>query len=101
MSWLDKLLLAQDRLSSNSLKKEVINLGKEACQVSATSIGLLAECSLGSIKIYIISLHRPRDYWPMPRNFKLKMDLGSAVQKTLLSICKSLLSDPAQKRGKP
>ena len=34
------------------MKEEVINLRKEACKVSATSIGLSAECSLGDVKIF-------------------------------------------------
>ena len=34
------------------IDKEVINLVKEACKVSATSIALSAECSLGDAKIF-------------------------------------------------
>ena len=34
------------------VKEEVINLRKEACKVSATSIGLPAECSLRDVKIF-------------------------------------------------
>ena len=34
------------------VKEEVINRRKEACKVSATSIGLPADCSLGNVKIF-------------------------------------------------
>lgn len=34
------------------VKEEVMNLRKEACKISATSIGLPAECSLGNVKIF-------------------------------------------------
>ena len=74
------------------VKEEVINQRKEVRKVSATSIGLPAECSLGNVKVSIISLHRPRSYLPKLRNFKFEMDSGSVGQKTLLSICKSLRS---------
>ena len=119
------------------VKEELINQRKEACKVSATSIGLSAECSLEdklllvrdrlfansleesskknlSIKgrkfarflqhrlVYqpnalwkmsrfsITSLRRPRNFSPMPRNFKFEMVTGSAGQKTLLYICGNL-----------
>ena len=66
------------------VKEEVINLRKEACKVSATSIGLPAECSL-----------RCQDFRSPhstdPETTRRCQEISSSVgQKTLLSICASL-----------
>ena len=71
-------------------KEGVISRRKEACKflqhrLVSNSI-FLWEMS----RFSIITLHRPRNYSPMPRIFKVEMDSGSVGQKTLLSIYESL-----------
>ena len=44
--------LVISKFTRRIVREEVINLRKEACKVSATSIGLSVEWSLGDVKIF-------------------------------------------------
>jgi len=71
------------------VKEEVINQRKEARKVSATSIGLPAECSLGNVKVFDHLTPQTQNLLADAKKFQARNGFRFCWSKTLLSICES------------
>jgi len=102
ISWLDKLLLARDQLSANSFKESSKKLSTKACKVSAMSIGLPAECSLGNVKIFDHLTPQTQKLFAKAKKFQVRNGFRFCWSKNfIVYLQKSEESHPAQKPGRP